>query len=198
MMPLCFARPSPPSGWPRDFHPQAIEHARHATKPLRVRGIGSPPRPVLTIQLGDDGSAPYGATPLAMEMSMSPLRRRMIEDMQIRNLTPNTQRVYISRLVRFARHFGKSPDRLGPAEIRAYLLHLAQEERLAASSIRSCRQWSERGCLVPIRIPCIWCMASDIASAVWGGSSIDAGPGKPPEPTSHHSRYQPGGAATVS
>jgi integrase/recombinase XerD len=70
-----------------------------------------------------------------MEMSMSPLRRRMIEDMQIRNLTPNTQRVYISRLVRFASHFGKSPDRLGPAEIRAYLLHLAQEERLAASSI---------------------------------------------------------------
>src|SRR3984885_13139226 len=69
------------------------------------------------------------------EMSMSPLRRRMIEDMQIRNLAPNTQRVYISRLVRFASYFGKWPDRLGPPEIRAYLLHLAQEERLAASSL---------------------------------------------------------------
>jgi integrase/recombinase XerD len=66
---------------------------------------------------------------------MSPLRRRMIEDMQIRNLTPNTQRVYVSQVVRFACHFGQSPERLGPAEIRAYLLHLTRERRLAASSI---------------------------------------------------------------
>ena len=52
---------------------------------------------------------------------MSPLRRRMIEDMQIRNLTPNTQRVYIANVFRFACHFRKSPDRLGPPEIRTYL-----------------------------------------------------------------------------
>ena len=66
---------------------------------------------------------------------MSPLRRRMIEDMQIRNLTANTQRVYVANLVRFACYFRKSPDLLGPAEIRAYLIHLTQERRLAASSI---------------------------------------------------------------
>ena len=66
---------------------------------------------------------------------MSPLRRRMIEDMQIRNLSPHTQRVYVEQIVRFARHFRKSPEHLGPAEIRAYLLHLAQDRRLAASSI---------------------------------------------------------------
>ncbi len=66
---------------------------------------------------------------------MSPLRRRMIEDMQIRNLTPNTQRVYVAQVARFACHFGKSPDLLGPPEIRTYLLHLTQERRLAASSI---------------------------------------------------------------
>ena len=66
---------------------------------------------------------------------MSPLRRRMTEDMQIRNLTPNTQRVYIEQLARFARHFGKSPDQLGPPEIRAYLLHLSQDRHLAARSI---------------------------------------------------------------
>ena len=34
-MPLCFAKPSPPSGWLGNFHPQAIEHARHTTNPLR-------------------------------------------------------------------------------------------------------------------------------------------------------------------
>src|ERR1700739_2338635 len=69
------------------------------------------------------------------ELSMSPLRRRMIDDMQIRNLTPNTQRVYVAQVVRFACHFRNSPELLGPAEIRKYLLHLTQERRLAASSI---------------------------------------------------------------
>src|SRR6202163_4509653 len=66
---------------------------------------------------------------------MSRLRRRMIEDMQIRNLKSNTQRVYIANVFRFACHFRKSPDRLGPSEIRTYLLHLTQERCLAASSI---------------------------------------------------------------
>ena len=66
---------------------------------------------------------------------MSPLRRRMIEDMQIRNLTANTQRVYVAQVVRLACHFSKSPEHLGPAEIRTYLIHLTQERRLAASSI---------------------------------------------------------------
>jgi hypothetical protein len=37
MTPLCFANPSPPSGWIGDFHPQAIEHAGHTTNPLRGR-----------------------------------------------------------------------------------------------------------------------------------------------------------------
>ena len=66
---------------------------------------------------------------------MSPLRRRMIEDMQIRNLSPHTQRAYVEQVVRFARHFRKSPEHLGPAEIRTYLLYLAQDKHLAASSI---------------------------------------------------------------
>jgi integrase/recombinase XerD len=72
---------------------------------------------------------------LAKALSMSPLRRRMIDDMQIRNLTPNTQRVYVAPVVRFACHFRKSPELLGPAEIRTYLIHLTRERRLAGSSI---------------------------------------------------------------
>jgi integrase/recombinase XerD len=66
---------------------------------------------------------------------MSPLRRRMIDDMQIRNLTPNTQRVYVAQVARFACYFRKSPELLGPDEIRTYLIHLTRERRLAASSI---------------------------------------------------------------
>ncbi len=66
---------------------------------------------------------------------MSPLRRRMIEDMQIRNRAPHTQRTYVEQVVRFARHFRKSPEHLGPAEIRTYQLYLANDRHLAASSI---------------------------------------------------------------
>jgi integrase/recombinase XerD len=66
---------------------------------------------------------------------MNPLRRHMIDEMQIRNLTANTQRAYIEQVARFAGYFGKSPEHLGPAEIRVYLLHLVNERHLAASSI---------------------------------------------------------------
>ena len=41
---------------------------------------------------------------------MTPLRRRMIEDMQIRNLAPRTQMSYVEQVDRFARHFRKSPE----------------------------------------------------------------------------------------
>jgi integrase/recombinase XerD len=55
---------------------------------------------------------------------ITPLRRRMIEDMQVRNLSPVTQRCYVHAVAKFARHFNRSPDRLGLAEIRAYQIHL--------------------------------------------------------------------------
>jgi site-specific recombinase XerD len=59
----------------------------------------------------------------------------MLEDMQLRNLSPQTQATYIEQVTRFARHFGRSPDRLGPAEIRTYQLFLMQERQLAPRSI---------------------------------------------------------------
>jgi integrase/recombinase XerD len=71
----------------------------------------------------------------AQEPAMTPLRRRMIEDMQIRNLAPPTQRAYVRQISRFARHFGRPPELLGPADIHAYQLHLVQDKQLSASSI---------------------------------------------------------------
>src|SRR5271165_3424338 len=67
---------------------------------------------------------------------MTPLRQRMIQDMQARNLAPHTQRAYLQHVSQFARHFRKSPELLGPTEIHAFQLHLARERKLAASSIR--------------------------------------------------------------
>jgi len=66
---------------------------------------------------------------------MTPLRQRMIEEMQIRNLAPETQRAYLGQISLFARHFGKSPELLGPENIRAYQLYLARDKQLSASSI---------------------------------------------------------------
>ncbi len=51
---------------------------------------------------------------------MTPLRQRMLEDMQIRNSSPLTQRAYVEHVSRFARYFGRSAALLGPEEIRAY------------------------------------------------------------------------------
>ena len=62
---------------------------------------------------------------------MTPLRRRMAEDMLVRNLSPHTQQSYIGQVARFARHFGQSPERLGPEQIRDYQLFLATEKQLA-------------------------------------------------------------------
>jgi site-specific recombinase XerD len=59
----------------------------------------------------------------------------MLEDMQIRNFSQNTQRSYLQQISLFARHFRRSPDGLGPENIRAYQLYLTKEKKLAPSSI---------------------------------------------------------------
>ena len=60
---------------------------------------------------------------------VSPLRRRMIEDMTIRNLSPATQQSYIYAVAKFSRHCGRSPDRLGLEDVRAYQLYLIAQQR---------------------------------------------------------------------
>ena len=55
---------------------------------------------------------------------LSPLRRRMIEDMTVRNMSPATQRSYISAVSKFSRYFGKSPERLDLEDVRAFQVHL--------------------------------------------------------------------------
>ena len=66
---------------------------------------------------------------------MTSLRQRMLEDMQVRQLSPCTQQTYVETVARFARYFGRSPARLGLEEIRAYQVYLTNERRLAPSSL---------------------------------------------------------------
>ncbi len=51
---------------------------------------------------------------------MTPLRQPMTEDKQLRNLSPRTYATYILQVPLFARHFHRSPEALGPEEVRAY------------------------------------------------------------------------------
>jgi integrase/recombinase XerD len=66
---------------------------------------------------------------------MTPLRQRMIEDVQVRNLAPHTQATYILHVSLFARHFCKLPELRGPEDIRDYQLYLTNQRRPAPSSI---------------------------------------------------------------
>jgi hypothetical protein len=55
---------------------------------------------------------------------LSPLRRHMIEDMTVRNLSPATQRSYLNAVSKFSRYFGRSPDQLGLEDVHAFQVHL--------------------------------------------------------------------------
>lgn len=59
---------------------------------------------------------------------MSPLRQRFIEDMRLRNLSPRTIEAYVLAVKKFARHLGRSPELLGPDDIRNYQLHLIEQK----------------------------------------------------------------------
>lgn len=62
---------------------------------------------------------------------MSPLRTRMIQDLRIRNYAPSTIKTYIKRVAAFARFFGRSPELLGPEDIRTYQVHLVDDRKLS-------------------------------------------------------------------
>ena len=59
---------------------------------------------------------------------VSPLRRRMIEDMTVRNLSPATQRSYLHAVAKFSRYFSRSPDRLDVEDVRAFQVFLVSQK----------------------------------------------------------------------
>jgi integrase/recombinase XerD len=66
---------------------------------------------------------------------MTPLRRRMLEDMGIRNLAENTKLSYLQQISAYARHFGRSPEELGPEDVHAYQAHLVEVRKLSPGSV---------------------------------------------------------------
>jgi len=66
---------------------------------------------------------------------MTPLRRRMLEDMQLRNLCPETQRNYVHHMAGLGRFYQTSPEHLSLEEIREYQLYLINERSLSPESV---------------------------------------------------------------
>src|SRR5205823_14727424 len=62
---------------------------------------------------------------------MTPLRQRMVEDMQLRNFSAQTIRAYLHCVAAFAQHFHTSPEHLGPEYVRTYQLFLVQDKQRA-------------------------------------------------------------------
>ena len=58
---------------------------------------------------------------------MTPLRQRLIDDLQLRNRSPRTISCYVCAVARFAAHFGRSPEDLDGEHVRQYQLHLLQQ-----------------------------------------------------------------------
>ena len=73
---------------------------------------------------GSGGVQPTPETGDPQMADVSPLRRRMIEDMTVRNLSPATQRSYVHAVTKFSRFFGRSPDRLDLEDVRTFQVHL--------------------------------------------------------------------------
>ena len=78
-------------------------------------------------------TTPFGF-PIPTARKISPLRQRMIDDMTGRHFAPNTMLNYLKQVSYFARHFGRSPERLGPEQIRSYQIYLAKEKRASVST----------------------------------------------------------------
>ena len=66
---------------------------------------------------------------------MTPLRRRMLEELQRRNYASETIRSYILSVKQFAEYFGKSPEKMGAEDIRRFQLYLLQEKKLAPGTV---------------------------------------------------------------
>ncbi len=65
---------------------------------------------------------------------MTPLRQRMLEDMQLRGFSARTQECYVAAVRQLAEHFHTSPDRLAEEQLRQYFLYLANEKKVARAT----------------------------------------------------------------
>ena len=66
---------------------------------------------------------------------MTHLRKMMLEELERRNYSAGTIRYYVRFVERFAEHFGKSPDKLGPDHVRSYQSYLLKQRKLSPATV---------------------------------------------------------------
>ena len=94
----------------------------------------------------------------------TPLRQKLIEDMQLHGLSSRTQKVYVVAVRQLADHYGKSPDQISEEELRQYFLYLSQVRKVSPSTFQVAlsaikfffeytlqRQWATLELVRPIR-----------------------------------------------
>jgi integrase/recombinase XerD len=91
----------------------------------RYRGLG----------VEDDGSRFARISIGALADTVTHLREMMLEELERRNYSTGTIRYQVRFVERFAEHFGKSPDKLGPEHVRSYQSHLLKQLRLRPGSV---------------------------------------------------------------
>jgi len=69
---------------------------------------------------------------------MGKLREQMKGDLELKGLSPNTQKIYLRQVSQFSRHFRRSPHHLGEKEVREYLLYLIREKKVSTSTVNQC------------------------------------------------------------
>src|SRR5579883_1260965 len=71
--------------------------------------------------------------PCFANLFMSSLRQRLIHDLQLRNRSAGTIRTYVSHIAGLSRYYRQSPEQLDQEQVRAYLIHLMQVQRVSFS-----------------------------------------------------------------
>jgi site-specific recombinase XerD len=68
---------------------------------------------------------------------MDGLKEQMTRDLQLRGITPKTQKKYLREVTHLANYFGRSPEELGEEEVKEYLLHLLEDRKLSRGTYKN-------------------------------------------------------------
>ncbi|HEX5718586.1 MAG TPA: site-specific integrase [Thermoanaerobaculia bacterium] len=66
---------------------------------------------------------------------MTEMHRRMEEELKLRGCRPRTQKTYVEWVARFAAHYRRAPEQMGEEQVRAYLVHLLEDQKLSRSTL---------------------------------------------------------------
>ena len=91
---------------------------------------------------------------------MTPLRKRMLEYMQLKHYSRNTIQSYLNHVAAYARHIGKSPELSDWEAVRSYLLYLVKDRQCSVSNLNQAQSafkvlyvqvlgWPEAGNQIP-------------------------------------------------